>query len=89
VRAQPSRVAPPEEQGPQPAARVARARPRVDIGGFVEVQAGVSAELAGGDSLLGEDETLTYTSVAAGVEGQVSLAASPPASAIATSGGSS
>ena len=72
VRAQPSRVAPPEEQGTQTAVRVARTRPRIDIGGFVEVQAGVSAELAGGDSLLGDDETLTYTSVAAGVEGQVS-----------------
>jgi hypothetical protein len=69
--------------------RVARTRPRVDIGGFVEVQAGVSAELAGGDSLLGDDETLTYTSVAAGVEGKSPLAASQPASATATSAASS
>jgi hypothetical protein len=72
VRPTPSRVAPPEEQGPSPPARVARTRPRVDIGGFVEVQAGASAELSGGgDPLLGDDETLTYTSVAAGVQGQV------------------
>jgi hypothetical protein len=67
----PSRVAPPEEQGPPPPSRRPQVRPRVNVGGFVEVQAGVSAELADGDSLLGEDETLTYTSVAAGVEGQV------------------
>jgi hypothetical protein len=72
ARPTPSRVAPPEEQGPQPPRGVARTRPRVDIGGFVEVQAGVSAELAGGDDpLLGGDETLTYTSVAAGVDGQI------------------
>jgi hypothetical protein len=70
-RSTPSRVAPPEEQGPPPPSRGRGVRPRVDVGGFVEIQAGVSAELSGGDSLLGEDETLTYTSVAAGVEGQV------------------
>lgn len=65
----PSRVAPPEEQGPPPAARgVGRAR--VDVGAYVEVQQGVSAELAGGTGL-GDDEVLTYTSVAAGVDGQV------------------
>lgn len=72
VRAVPSRVAPPEEQGPPPAVRRSAPRPRVDVGAYVELQGGVSAELAGGDALLGNDETLTYTSVAAGVDGQVS-----------------
>ncbi|HEY0116623.1 MAG TPA: hypothetical protein VGB54_12980, partial [Allosphingosinicella sp.] len=65
----PSRIAPPEEQAPAPV-RPARPRARVDVGGFVEVQQAVSAEL-GDAGLLGDDEVLTYTSFAAGVEGQV------------------
>ncbi len=44
-------------------------RTRVDIGGYVEAHAGISAEL--GDSF-GNDDTLTYTAVAAGIDGQVS-----------------
>lgn len=66
----PSRVAPPEEQGPPPAVRGRGARPRVNVGAYVEVQQAVSAELAGGTGL-GDDEVLTYTSVAAGVDGQI------------------
>jgi hypothetical protein len=66
----PSRVAPPEELGPPPP-RVGPPRARVDIGGYVEVEGGVSAELAGGGGDLLGDEVLTYTSVAAGVDGQV------------------
>jgi len=66
----PSRIAPPEEQGPPPP-RAERPRARVDVGAYVEVQQGVSAELSGGGSLGGDDEILTYTSLAAGVEGQV------------------
>jgi hypothetical protein len=45
TRPTPSRVAPPEEQGPPPQSRAPRIRPRVNVGGFVDVQAGVSAEL--------------------------------------------
>lgn len=70
ARPLPIRVAPPEEQGPPPSARGAGGRARVDVGGYVEVQQGVSAELAGGNAL-GGDEVLTFTSVAAGVDGQV------------------
>jgi len=68
----PPQVAPPEEQGPPPApVRGTAPRPRVDIQAYVDLEGGVSAELKDGDDLLGED-VLTYTSVAAGVDGQVS-----------------
>jgi hypothetical protein len=42
------------------------ARPRIEISPYVEANAGMSAELSGGDG-----DVLTYTSVAAGVDGQV------------------
>lgn len=57
-------------QAPPPDVRPPR-RLRVDIGGYVEGQAGVSAELGDGGGL-GNDDTLTYTAVAAGIDGQVS-----------------
>jgi hypothetical protein len=44
---------------------------RVNINAYVEANAGVSAELHDSGNLLGGDDTVTYTSVAAGVEGQV------------------
>ena len=43
-------------------------RSRIDVGGYAEAHAGISAEL--GDSF-GNDDTLTYTAVAAGIDGQV------------------
>lgn len=43
-----------------------RTRRRAEIRPYVEANAGVSAELSGGD-----DDVLTYTSVAAGVDGRV------------------
>lgn len=46
-----------------------RTRARVDVSAYVEAQAAISAELSGGSS--GGDDVLTYTSVAAGVQGQV------------------
>lgn len=46
-------------------------RLRVDVGAYVEADVGVSAELGGNGGGL-DDEVLTYTSVAAGVDGQVS-----------------
>lgn len=55
-------------QAPPQDARPAR-RLRVDLGGYVEVQGGVSAEL--GDGGAGGDDTLTYTALAAGIDGQV------------------
>lgn len=45
-------------------------RLRVELGGYVEGQAGVSAELGDGAGL-GSDDTLTYSAVAVGVDGQV------------------
>lgn len=68
---QPSRVGPVEDSAPPAAAAPGGSRPRIDIGAYIEAEAGVSAELAGGDGGLGEEEVLTYTSVAAGVDGQV------------------
>jgi hypothetical protein len=44
-----------------------RARPRLEIRPYVEVNAGVSAELSGG----GDEDVLTYSSVAAGVDGRM------------------
>jgi hypothetical protein len=67
----PSRIAPPEEQGPRPPRRGGPARARADVRAYVEVQQAVSAELAGGNDLAGDDEVLTYTTVAAGVDGQI------------------
>ncbi|HEX8364846.1 MAG TPA: hypothetical protein VF603_06125 [Allosphingosinicella sp.] len=46
--------------------RQAVAHPRAEIRPYVEVNAGISADLSGGD-----DDVLTYTSVAAGVDGRV------------------
>jgi len=67
----PPRIDPVAADEPPPPPRGDRARARVDVEAYVEVDAGVSAELGeGGDDLLGED-VLTYTSVAAGVDGQV------------------
>ena len=54
---------------PRPASRRGsreRPRQRAEIHPYVEANAGVSAELSGGD-----DDVLTYTSVAAGVDGRV------------------
>ncbi len=45
-----------------------RPRLRVDVGAYVELNQGVSVELAGNGP---GDDVLTYTAVAAGVEGQV------------------
>jgi len=45
-------------------------RLRVDLGGYVETHAGISAELADGGGI-GSEDTLTYTAVAAGVDGQI------------------
>lgn len=67
----PSGVAPPEEEAPVVAPRRLPVRARVDIGGYVQVDQSVSAELGDGAGLGGDDEVLTYTSVAAGVDGQV------------------
>jgi hypothetical protein len=53
------------ESAPAPAER-RRGRPRLEISPYVEVNAGVSAELSGGD-----DDVLTYTSVGAGVDARV------------------
>jgi hypothetical protein len=54
------------EDAPAPAER-RRSRPRLEVTPYVEVNAGVSAELSGGDG-----DVLTYTSVAAGVDASVS-----------------
>ncbi|HEX8643369.1 MAG TPA: hypothetical protein VF702_05580 [Allosphingosinicella sp.] len=43
-----------------------RARPRLEVRPYVEVNAGVSADLSGGD-----EDVLTYSSVAAGVDGRM------------------
>jgi hypothetical protein len=43
-----------------------RTRPRAEIHPYVEANAGMSADLSGGD-----DDVLTYTSVAAGVDGRI------------------
>lgn len=59
------------DQGPPAEARPGRPRARIDVGGYVEGQAGVSAELGDGNGF-GNDDTLTYTAVAAGVDGQIS-----------------
>jgi len=48
------------------APRRERRRPRLEIHPYVEVNAGVEAELSGGD-----DDVLTYSSVAAGVDGRI------------------
>ena len=60
------------EQVQEPVRPARGGRRRVDVGAFVEVNAGAAAELRDRGNLLGNDDTLTYTSVAAGVEGQVS-----------------
>ena len=70
---------PPEAQSPEEAAPPRRARrdrrggrgrasahPRIEIAPYVEVNAGISAELSGDD-----DDVLTYSTVAAGVDGRV------------------
>jgi hypothetical protein len=66
----PMQAALPGEPGEPAAVVAAPRRLRVDVGAYVEVEAGVSAELAG-DSVPGDEDVLTYTSVAAGVDGQV------------------
>jgi len=71
-QALPPRVDPVAADEPPPPPRAGGVRARVDLEAYVELDAGVSAELAGGgnDDLLGED-VLTYTGVAVGVDGQV------------------
>jgi uncharacterized protein (PEP-CTERM system associated) len=71
--AQPGPPAPPggdevagDERAPAPERRRARTRPRLEVRPYVEVNAGVSADLSGGG-----DDVLTYTSVAAGVDGRM------------------
>lgn len=59
-------MAPVQNAAPEPAPR----QRRVDVGGYVEGQAGISAELNDGGGI-GNDDTLTYTAVAAGIDGQV------------------
>lgn len=66
---QPSQVADPVSDAVSPAAAPGPRRLRVDVGAYAELQAGVSAEL--GDSNGFGDDTLTYTGVAAGVDGQI------------------
>ena len=51
-----------------PAPDAPRPRLRVDVGAYVELNQGVSVELAGNGP---GDDVVTYTAVAAGVEGQV------------------
>jgi hypothetical protein len=53
-------------RGRRGAREAAPARPRIEIAPYVEVNAGASAELSGEN-----DDVLTYTSVAAGVDGRV------------------
>jgi len=62
--AQEAEAAPPARRARRGARE--RVRPRIDVAPYVEVNAGVSTELSGGD-----DDVLTYTSVAAGVDGRI------------------
>ena len=60
-------AAPIAEAPPEPVA-ASRRGPRVDVGAYVEVNQGLSVQLSGDGP---GDDILTYTSVAAGVEGQI------------------
>lgn len=64
AEAQEAEAAPPPRRARRGARE--RVRPRIEVAPYVELNAGLSAELSGED-----DDVLTYTSVAAGVDGRV------------------
>ena len=64
----PEGAVPMQEPSIGPNADAPRPRLRVDVGAYVELNQGVSVELAGNGP---GDDVVTYTAVAAGVEGQV------------------
>jgi hypothetical protein len=55
---------------PPEARRGASTRPRIEVGAYLEANVGISADLAGGAP--GGEDVVTYTSLAAGVEGTIS-----------------